>query len=212
MRGNLLLRRLGRRSKRSIPACAGEPYRLRKGGCVYGVYPRVCGGTTPSPHTGWLAMGLSPRVRGNLFRLTGLRDRQRSIPACAGEPIQQNMSEVRTRVYPRVCGGTPAASSRGRKAKGLSPRVRGNPPRDHPAADCERSIPACAGEPYCHQNSSALIKVYPRVCGGTSPTPPRIWHPRGLSPRVRGNPARRPGAGGGPRSIPECAGEPGGRR
>ena len=33
------------RCRRSIPACAGEPYGVISGGCGCEVYPRVCGGT-----------------------------------------------------------------------------------------------------------------------------------------------------------------------
>ena len=75
---------------RSIPACAGEPCsgegrcRLRR------VYPRVCGGTTPETDRAKYVGGLSPRVRGNhLLGLSRgqLQACQRSIPACAGEPL-----------------------------------------------------------------------------------------------------------------------------
>ena len=33
------------------------------------------------------------------------------------------------------------------------------------------------------------MRVYPRVCGGTSTRPRMMACPAGLSPRVRGNPA-----------------------
>ena len=51
-------------------------------------------------------------------------------------------------------------------------------------------------------------EVYPRVCGGTEAN---IYIPKsgkGLSPRVRGNPAAASRASGRSRSIPACAGEP----
>ena len=50
---------------------------------------------------------------------------------------------------------------------GLSPRVRGNPPR-------LTSTPSATG-------------VYPRVCGGTLGRAVDILPAAGLSPRVRGN-------------------------
>ena len=72
------------------------------------VYPRVCGGTLFAHARPTHQYGLSPRVRGNLpsgvasVRFSG------SIPACAGEPVDQlNLWDARG-VYPRVCGGTPA--------------------------------------------------------------------------------------------------------
>ena len=50
-------------------------------------------------------------------------------------------------VYPRVCGGTGVAGDFLVALRGLSPRVRGNPPR-----------------PRFGVRGSG---VYPRVCGGT---------------------------------------------
>ena len=50
---------------RSIPACAGEPDRIAVENCLFGVYPRVCGGTHSPSTVVPLETGLSPRVRGN---------------------------------------------------------------------------------------------------------------------------------------------------
>ena len=70
------------------------------------------------------------------------------------------------------------------------------------------SIPACAGEPRFERCKGDILRVYPRVCGGTPRRSSRWPSNRGLSPRVRGNPGsgRSSGARGG--SIPACAGEP----
>ena len=70
----------------SIPACAGEPRSASSSLGSSGVYPRVCGGTSCSNAVWSTALGLSPRVRGNLCRLWFCRYAPRSIPACAGEP------------------------------------------------------------------------------------------------------------------------------
>ena len=120
---------------RSIPACAGEPRSLEvklqwgarglsprvRGNQhnhevlwairLLAVYPRVCGGTVP--HTNPLCSML-----------------QRSIPACAGEPLlDTGIGNIgRDWVYPRVCGGTSISL-----AIALPVLIR--------------SIPACAGEP-----------------------------------------------------------------
>ena len=51
----------------------------------------------------------------------------RSIPACAGEPIWQRIRTALGEVYPRVCGGTCSGYRRRTSYMGLSPRVRGNP-------------------------------------------------------------------------------------
>ena len=132
---------------RSIPACAGEPWpRCRFwrptgvyprvcGGTVclsicqvndLRVYPRVCGGTRYVTEREFMITGLSPRVRGNhkLPAIPGVNDR--SIPACAGEPITFGATKEKEPVYPRVCGGTRPRSRPSSHASGLSPRVRGN--------------------------------------------------------------------------------------
>ena len=135
----------------------------------------------------------------------------RSIPACAGEPPPAAPTGPFVAVYPRVCGGTTGWTGAGVGVPGLSPRVRGNPHARVNVIGRLGSIPACAGEPVMDIQGRITVKVYPRVCGGTTyagiPTPQRV----GLSPRVRGNldgvarlDVRR-------RSIPACAGEPHGR-
>ena len=51
---------------------------------------------------------------------------------------------------------------------GLSPRVRGNHFVPNREAKSHRSIPACAGEPTLAIGEVVGVRVYPRVCGGTS--------------------------------------------
>ena len=55
-----------------------------------------------------------------------------------------------------------------RTSEGLSPRVRGNLAQLPAAAFACGSIPACAGEPALGHFSVGVVKVYPRVCGGTA--------------------------------------------
>ena len=52
------------------------------------------------------------------------------------------------------------------------------------------------------------VRVYPRVCGGTSITRNRRTLFIGLSPRVRGNHFNEDGIAAKAGSIPACAGEP----
>ena len=92
-------------SRRSIPACAGEPLVTGGGHHEPRVYPRVCGGALgwDPEHTD--EEGLSPRVRGSRFDAPHDGARRGSIPACAGEPGRTLTGLARWRVYPRVCGG-----------------------------------------------------------------------------------------------------------
>ena len=228
VRGNRRHRHPPRPATRSIPACAGEPMQVPIFSLLPRVYPRVCGGTAIRPPVAMALRGLSPRVRGNRYHADCSRRPGRSIPACAGEPVFPRQSGQRNRVYPRVCGGTmsvrlawsaslvyprvcggTAVRNRPRRRRqGLSPRVRGN---RHPSGQPHRrrrSIPACAGEPGRIFADDGHGKVYPRVCGGTRPSPQRCKTAPGLSPRVRGNhfaqSLKRDNTG----SIPACAGEP----
>ena len=113
-----------------------------------------------------------------------------------------------SRVYPRVCGGTARRRAANRWAKGLSPRVRGNPQRISTQNSRVGSIPACAGEPAPPELIAGGQRVYPRVCGGTGIISYCMTWNRGLSPRVRGNPRIFSAALRFWRSIPACAGEP----
>ena len=134
--------------------------------------------------------------------------RSGSIPACAGEPPWSAPATPSKRVYPRVCGGTDIPALIDRLREGLSPRVRGNPISHIGAADTVRSIPACAGEPDRRTLGAGVLRVYPRVCGGTDGArSPHHLH-QGLSPRVRGNRSNERQYKRLMRSIPACAGEP----
>ena len=155
----------------SIPACAGEPDRARRGHQGLPVYPRVCGGTASIPVARRRRKGLSPRVRGNLLRLHFKTFSPGSIPACAGEPRRDGDSSDDAEVYPRVCGGTTLHLFVQLRRHGLSPRVRGNPGSVRFRPGARRSIPACAGEPCSAPATWIPARVYPRVCGGTLPCP-----------------------------------------
>ena len=132
-------------------------------------------------------MGLSPRVRGNLLLPVEGGSAYGSIPAGAGEPCQGAFNQLH---------------------QGLSPRVRGNHGYAHFRYPFVRSIPAGAGEPRIAPEITAMARVYPRGCGGTSTNGTRSPTSAGLSPRVRGNHQLLPSHCVSRRSIPAGAGEP----
>ena len=70
------------------------------------------------------------------------------------------------------------------------------------------SIPAPAGEPAERCPAPSWRRVYPRAYGGTGPHAGHISLPRGLSPRLRGNPSRPRISTTRSGSIPAPAGEP----
>ena len=114
-------------SRRSIPACTGEPSKRADFGTLWRVYPRVYGGTFRLSAASRSRRGLSPRVRGNHDAQAALSAARRSIPACTGEPRCNRRGARQTAVYPRVYGGTRWRPGDSRPCMGLSPRVRGNP-------------------------------------------------------------------------------------
>ena len=110
---------------------------------------------------------VSPRVRGNQQRYERRTERNRSIPACTGEPAESMTPGSNPWVYPRVYGGTELITDWSWSDCGLSPRVRGN---------------LVLGGAVC-----SVSGLSPRVRGNhrlayISPLK------GGLSPRVRGNP------------------------
>ena len=168
VRGNRKVEKALEAMEGSIPACAGEPRVIQTRTRSPWVYPRVCGGTSQYKWMLSFLWGLSPRVRGNRM-LSPPRDRdQGSIPACAGEPAAARQTCAPAWVYPRVCGGTATSSAWAKIIRGLSPRVRGNLAEHLGISEDDGSIPACAGEPPQCLPTSREVRVYPRVCGGTS--------------------------------------------
>ena len=170
-----------------IPACAGQPLRVRPKGHKARAYPRVCGATVMACMYCMRPQGLSPRVRGNQKKSRARKRMDGPIPACAGQPVQGAYRSPFGRAYPRVCGATAAGRGLHLVHCGLSPRVRGNH-RDLAIVPPGRGpIPACAGQPAHVGSVKQLFGAYPRVCGATPTLLQRGTYGRGLSPRVRGN-------------------------
>ena len=191
-----------------IPACAGQPRALACKTCNSRAYPRVCGATTEGQSHPIQALGLSPRVRGNLFRAASSNSSVGPIPACAGQPARVNPLAWRLGAYPRVCGATVTVCKSLHGLLGLSPRVRGNL---NPLAwrlGRRGPIPACAGQPFLRISACSSSGAYPRVCGATVTMPEKNMGTKGLSPRVRGNRWSRSAAVSHSGPIPACAGQP----
>ena len=112
----------------------------------------------------------------------------RSIPAWAGEPVPRYLCASDHLVYPRVGGGTAFNFRNPSSSIGLSPRGRGNQFVVFTVDTIAGSIPAWAGEPRNLFFEDTVLRVYPRVGGGTFVGEGRYGRGSGLSPRGRGNP------------------------
>ena len=88
VRGSPQFLRSGASWDRSIPACAGQPAATTHSMRPPSVYPRVCGAASSIRPKIRATLGLSPRVRGSLAADTSISGTLRSIPACAGQPVQ----------------------------------------------------------------------------------------------------------------------------
>ena len=129
-RGSPALAGRGEGGLRSIPAWAGEPPWASSSKRLGRVYPRVGGGACRVGRTSIRRPGLSPRGRGSLMLPTAEGPGARSIPAWAGEPVEEPRGARRCprhRVYPRVGGGAPGLYREYPRDFGLSPRGRGSP-------------------------------------------------------------------------------------
>ena len=191
-----------------IPACAGQPEQACGGSYLFRAYPRVCGATVVRSDKVQPATGLSPRVRGNLRAGPSSCFDSGPIPACAGQPMRWQTCCTPAGAYPRVCGATYCAMTTICRAWGLSPRVRGNLLLLVATKLSFGPIPACAGQPVTETAVAFPYWAYPRVCGATGRRCLATQRFLGLSPRVRGNPARPIQSAGVSGPIPACAGQP----
>ena len=151
---------------RSIPAWAGETPSPPAARAATGVYPRVGGGNIRRSKCKMYVIGLSPRGRGKRRSTTTGARYGGSIPAWAGETLQQEINAILMKVYPRVGGGNGRRERFTRHIRGLSPRGRGKPNPPILTKAKARSIPAWAGETELDWMRHEKTSVYPRVGGG----------------------------------------------
>lgn len=95
-RGKSVLYDLYRLGDRSIPTCAGEPPSAYRQTTLPLVNPRMCGGAANYRADGTPMSGQSPHVRGSRQRVNVILARGGSIPACAGEPLGNSLSDQTT--------------------------------------------------------------------------------------------------------------------
>ena len=176
-----------RRSRRFIPACAGNTMLSSvPEESASAVHPRVCGEHCSQLANSDCCRGSSPRVRGTpAVNLPDPID-QWFIPACAGNTRWNARMPIAIPVHPRVCGEHDHERVTCYGTRGSSPRVRGTRENQCPSRTRSWFIPACAGNTSEHVYRSTMCMVHPRVCGEHA-SPRRIAvNCIGSSPRVRG--------------------------
>ena len=193
---------------RSIPACAGAPSLVAGIVGMSRVYPRLRGGTPCRATQRAHMIGLSPLARGHQPLRDTIEANRGSIPACAGAPGGDEKDEQQTTVYPRLRGGTENVDTSTPAGRGLSPLARGHLLDRRRAARVRGSIPACAGAPGSARDALGVVKVYPRLRGGTFRHSCAVPKRQGLSPLARGHRLRFTDPVFHRRSIPACAGAP----
>ena len=150
--------------------------------------------------------GSSPRVRGTWPHGGGNAQRDRFIPACAGNVSIFTSMTASFAVHPRVCGERANARTHSDTIFGSSPRVRGTYHETGGRFASNRFIPACAGNVRTIRFPLCDPAVHPRVCGERRLHRSRLIANIGSSPRVRGTCPRLSSCPLESRFIPACAG------
>ncbi len=206
LRGTRRCRGSGTWRWRFIPAPAGNtPLRPRyRARCT--VHPRACGEHVTSTDAEGLSTGSSPRLRGTLPAGVGHGQRQRFIPAPAGNTFRPNTRRHTGTVHPRACGEHELPTGDSHITRGSSPRLRGTPGASDQATRGERFIPAPAGNTGSGEGPGDGSAVHPRACGEHGRTQGGVVSSTGSSPRLRGTRRLRDIPRGRNRFIPAPAG------
>ena len=113
-------------------------------------------------------------------------ERQRFIPARAGNSVAVRTTRRTCAVYPRPCGEQSYSLGQMSPTSGLSPPMRGTGPDTTEDAMYERFIPARAGNRSRGHRRFGHTTVYPRPCGEQETGTRAVGLASGLSPPVRG--------------------------
>ena len=153
------------KSKRFIPAGAGNTRQLVKLRQLLPVYPRWRGEHPFIFVSSWRDLGLSPLARGTRTKYPSLNPRRRFIPAGAGNTIETFHAIKQAAVYPRWRGEHIKSSENSGNQVGLSPLARGTRRRFIVNVQPQRFIPAGAGNTTGQPQRFTVMPVYPRWRG-----------------------------------------------
>ena len=175
------------RSRRPIPAHAGQPAILARQHLHRWAYPRACRAADQKFTAAMLLGGLSPRMQGSLSLSGTFRSSYGPIPAHAGQPSAPRALAGREGAYPRACRAAIGTVVTAFKGEGLSPRMQGSPTAWTLQERSRGPIPAHAGQPLNAGQHALYSRAYPRACRAAIHQFERELEPLGLSPRMQGS-------------------------
>ena len=165
LRGTLFIKVCNFPVLRFIPASAGNTSSGLSSASIFTVHPRVCGEHLRRRNTMTGRFGSSPRLRGTRGLARHGEQKNRFIPASAGNTAAYLTAIIACSVHPRVCGEHIGQRLEHEAAVGSSPRLRGTPQLFLQCIPQRRFIPASAGNTVCSEVFVLHSSVHPRVCG-----------------------------------------------
>ena len=108
-----------------IPAHAGNTHAQAAFAQPSRDHPRACGEHLLPVRRASAVLGSSPRMRGTHNQRQDIPDQLRIIPAHAGNTRQGYGNLLALRDHPRACGEHSSVGTKGVRALGSSPRMRG---------------------------------------------------------------------------------------
>ena len=191
---------------RFIPACAGNARARFTKARSWPVHPRIRGERRFIGSTALLCGGSSPHTRGTSVLVPADVDRERFIPAYAGNESLISARASCTTVHPRIRGERIQRSLAGLGFGGSSPHTRGTTDAAPVARPAGRFIPAYAGNEQTVRVARLTWPVHPRIRGERSQRAPRTLATSGSSPHTRGTIPAPPPPSTRSRFIPAYAG------
>ena len=150
---------------RFIPAHAGNRIKDTYGSDSGPVHPRACGEQLLSVWVTLYHSGSSPRMRGTEENMADANNKDRFIPAHAGNSQHRGTTWTKQPVHPRACGEQVYLLPTNTPDHGSSPRMRGTGLLDFLEVALQRFIPAHAGNRSCRWHPRTSRSVHPRACG-----------------------------------------------
>ena len=186
MRGKRQHRQVRADHERIIPAHAGQTARSLVSSGVLPDHPRACGANSVTLALSWPRPGSSPRMRGKRVQPAGIEERDRIIPAHAGQTGQSPSVAVEDADHPRACGANTYSPKIPQLSCGSSPRMRGKHILAEDSSTVMRIIPAHAGQTSFGWPVMRWPPDHPRACGANLSARYPDAVVLGSSPRMRG--------------------------